>query len=354
MVFNCKECGKDFEFKTIGAFVQWHICKFHNMTSQQYYDRHIAKDGEGYCLNCGKRLKFRSLTDGYTGKTCGGKCSFILDKNSQIYYDKYLKKPNDGICKVCGKPTNWLGKNRQKRKVSNYAVYCSNKCQWEDEEQTDKREQNNLKKYGTKYPKQNKEENIRITELHNKTNLERYGDENYSNTEQTKETIKEKYGSHSNLFKECVVQSLKEKYGVENVFQLEEIKNKNRKTHELNKNWVSLNLLSEFEKYKRKVLSETRKHLRELWNDSDGTDFYTGKKLITNEEYKIKFPNKHLNTNKKQPSIDHKVSILVGFIENISPQIIGNINNICITSRQINSKKNVLRDKEFLEMIKGE
>ena len=25
MVFNCKECGKDFDFKSIRAFVQWHI-----------------------------------------------------------------------------------------------------------------------------------------------------------------------------------------------------------------------------------------------------------------------------------------------------------------------------------------
>jgi len=30
------------------------------------------------------------------------------------------------------------------------------------------------------------------------------------------------------------------------------------------------------------------------------------------------------------------------------------IESTTITSRQINSKKNVLRDKEFLEMIKGE
>lgn len=360
MVFRCKECDIDFEFKDAGAFVQFHICKVHNITSQQYYDKYIAKDGEGYCLNCGKRLKFRSLTDGYNGRTCKGKCGSILDKNSKLYYDKFLKKEGDGICKVCGKLTHWLSTNNQKRKppkYPKYADYCSNECQWEDNEQHIKREQSNLEKYGTKYPKQNKEENKRITELHDKTNLEKYGDGYYCNSEQSKETIKEKYGNHSNLFQQIIVPRLQEKYGVINVFQLDNIKNnekvinKRRITLEIMGNWISLDLLSEFEKYKRNVLAETRKNLKTLWKEWDGFDFYNKQKLITNEEYNIINPDKHKNTNKLQPSVDHKVPILRGFLENIDYKVIGSINNLCITSRQNNSIKNTLRDKEFLEKI---
>lgn len=375
MFFKCKECGEDFEFKDIGAFVQFHICKVHKITSQQYYDKHIAKEGEGYCLNCGKRLKFRSLSDGYSGRTCRGRCSHILNENSQVYYDKFLKKEEDGICKVCGKPTCWLGSNNQKRKppeYPKYAVYCSNQCQWQDKEQHYKREQSNLEKYGVK----NVLELEVIKQKSKQTKLEKYGDENYSNRELSKETIKEKYGSHSNLFQQIIIPKLLERYGVENVFQLEEVNEKRketykehfgvehisqseywknisipkiRKTQEQNGKWIPLEKLSDFEKYRRNVMVETRKNVKILWKEWDCLDYYTKEKLITNEEYKILYPNKHKNTNKLQPSVDHKFPILLGFLEGIDYKFIGSINNLCITSRQNNSKKNILKDKEFLE-----
>ena len=42
---------------------------------------------------------------------------------------------------------------------------------------------------------------------------------------------------------------------------------------------------------------------------------------------------------KQYPTIDHKTSILYGFLNKILPSEIGNIDNLCITKRSINSSK---------------
>ncbi len=39
------------------------------------------------------------------------------------------------------------------------------------------------------------------------------------------------------------------------------------------------------------------------------------------------------------PSIDHKISLFYGFENNMNPEEIGSIDNLCITKRYINSIK---------------
>ena len=43
---------------------------------------------------------------------------------------------------------------------------------------------------------------------------------------------------------------------------------------------------------------------------------------------------------KSYPTIDHKISVFNGFINNISPEEISQLENLCITKRTNNSKKN--------------
>lgn len=47
------------------------------------------------------------------------------------------------------------------------------------------------------------------------------------------------------------------------------------------------------------------------------------------------------------PTIDHKISVYYGFINNISPEEIGDISNLCITKRWINSTKRDSIESEF-------
>ena len=50
---------------------------------------------------------------------------------------------------------------------------------------------------------------------------------------------------------------------------------------------------------------------------------------------------------RRYPTIDHKISVKNGFINNIDPSIIGNVENLCITKRCINSSKNSKNEKDF-------
>jgi hypothetical protein len=68
-------------------------------------------------------------------------------------------------------------------------------------------------------------------------------------------------------------------------------------------------------------------------------EFYTNEKLITNEEFRKNNPNKQLNTNLLQPTIDHKLSIFYGFNNEIPANLIGFIDNLCICSRLSNCQK---------------
>lgn len=192
------------------------------------------------------------------------------------------------------------------------------------------------------------------------TNLEKYGCENPFQNKNIKDKIKKtnikKYGVENVMFNNDIKKKMKsifiEKYGVENPFQNEiikkkikqkekEIKNKIKITRIKNNNQIPDNMLTEFEKYKKIVCSETEKNKKLLLEKWNGFDYY-------DKEY-IK-DNKNLNyNNSNYPTIDHKISVTHGFINNINPCLIGDINNLCITKRGINSSKHKKTEKEFYE-----
>lgn len=130
-----------------------------------------------------------------------------------------------------------------------------------------------------------------------------------------------------------------ERLGVENPFQSEEIKNIIRKTNIENNKWI---IDSEnFNQYKRRVKTLTNKIKKELFDNWNGHDYYDNEYIKEN-----------LNLNKNSniyPTIDHKVSLHYGFINNITPEEISNISNLCITKRYINSSKNKKTENEFKE-----
>ena len=86
--------------------------------------------------------------------------------------------------------------------------------------------------------------------------------------------------------------------------------------------------INNFEKYGKKVRKLTKNELLEKWN---GYDYYDG------EYIKINFKLKH--TNNQYPNIDHKISIKYGFDNNLTPEFISDINNLCLTKRINNLKK---------------
>jgi hypothetical protein len=66
-----------------------------------------------------------------------------------------------------------------------------------------------------------------------------------------------------------------------------------------------------------------------------GTCYYTGDKLIAGQG------------RGKQPSVDHKTSIVYGYRNNIPPEEIGYRDNLCVCSCSINARKNYRTEEEF-------
>lgn len=87
----CYECKKEFEH--MNAFLvhhRWH----HNMNTQEYYDKHLKKDGEGVqCKRrgCNNTPKFFSMAKGYF-KYCSRNCSRKDPRRSKKMIDTRIER----------------------------------------------------------------------------------------------------------------------------------------------------------------------------------------------------------------------------------------------------------------------
>lgn len=174
-----------------------------------------------------------------------------------------------------------------------------------------------------------------IIEKIRQTFIERY---NVLNPSQLESTKLKKFLRKTEI-DELKKQTCIEKYGVDNVSKVDYIKKKRKDTMIDNGSIIPDYLLSDFEIYKRKVKSITnsnKKHLYENWN---GNDYY--------DNELIKGYLSHTSTHRFYPTIDHKISVYFGFMNNISPEEIGSLDNLCITKRYINSMKGKLIENNF-------
>lgn len=95
--------------------------------------------------------------------------------------------------------------------------------------------------------------------------------------------------------------------------------------------YIPLDSVNDFNKYRKIVNRFTYKSKKELYKNWNGFDYYDSEYIKNNLSL--------LSKDMKYPTVDHKISIHEGFIKNIPPYIIGNIDNICITKRIINLLK---------------
>ena len=224
-----------------------------------------------------------------------------LSKGCKIYINVKCD-----YCNVCKKST-YDNYNRQTAIINKYA--CS-ECSHI------KRVDTVRLKYGVDYTTQ-------VTEFNNKkliTNIKKYGGKSPFSSievrEKSKETLFINYGVY-NPFKSDLV--------------IDIIKSINVKSGK----WGN----DKYQTYRRRIVTLTNKVRKELFEYWDGYDYY-------DNEY-IK-DNLSLSKNdRKYPTIDHKISSLYGYINNIEPEIICELNNLCITKKYINSKKSKLNENEF-------
>lgn len=146
----------------------------------------------------------------------------------QEYYDKFLKQEGEGYCKRCGKETRFIST------MTGYLNFCSNKCSANTDSVIEKRIATNLERFGVEHAAQSKE----VQEKTIQTNLDRYGVEYVLShpdiIEKVRQTMIDRHGVTSYAktpeFVEKVRKTSLEIYGTEHPTQAESVKEKFRET----------------------------------------------------------------------------------------------------------------------------
>lgn len=279
---------------------------------------------------CGKENNFKSFTVGYR-KTCSFVCSNSSDeKKSKIiqtklkkYGDPNYNNPNKSKFTKFKKYGDKNFNNREKAFDTNISKYghispMSNPIVIEKSKQSklhkyDNSTYNNSDK--TKEFWRNVDESLvaeMVAKVKNSKSI-KYGDPNFNNSIKMKNTKIERYGFYFTNSKKMI-----------------ETKTKNGLIFFDKKEWTL---------YKKKVDSVTRKNKKILFENWNGLDYYD------NEIIKSNFCYSH--THRFYPTIDHKISVFYGFNNNIEPEVIGDVDNLCVTKRYLNSIKNKLIESEF-------
>ena len=169
--------------------------------------------------------------------------------------------------------------------------------------------------------------------------LEKYGVTNTAKLDSVKnkmeKTCIERYGCKAPAQNVEVMKKNRntclERYGVEYTSSIEIIKDKWLNTKMKKGIIISNNEKTEFDTYKIKVRRITRNNKKELYNNWNGYDYYDNEYI--KENLKLGY------NNKLYPTIDHKISVFQGYKNSIPPEKIGDIENLCVTKRTINSSK---------------
>lgn len=167
-------------------------------------------------------------------------------------------------------------------------------------------------------------------------------------------TIMEKYGTDhpmkSDEVKEKIILTNLERYGVCHFFQSDEfLKNIKIQKDIKDKKIKNGHILSDFDiepflKYKRNCRKFTSRNKKILFENWDGNDYYDGEYIKDNF-------NLH-QTDRNYPTIDHKISIFYGFVNDVQEEEISSLGNLCITKRHINSSKRTKSSESIKNIYK--
>lgn len=198
-----------------------------------------------------------------------------------------------------------------------------------------------------------------------KTMLDKYGVTNTSKLETVKEkrkqTCLEKYGEITNLKHKDTIEKRKETmiklYGTDKFYLLRDnvdsgfepiykqkpnIKNIISKENDIEDpihRYDNNIITNTYSKYKIEVDRLSKKYYQELYSNWNGLDYYDNEYIKNNKTLDFNDSN--------YPTVDHKISINYGFLNNINPEHIANITNLCITKRGLNALKRDMNYDEF-------
>lgn len=311
------------------------ICNSENIISYNKYLVNLNRNNKGYysCFKC-KNIERE--------KTC-------LDKYGVSSYSKTEKFKKSESEKWKGIQKG--GDKYKKTMIEKYGVDCyfklgvmkeANREWMSSKEFVEKSKISMIERYGVDHYSKTDEFKKRmidnkdiILEKIKKTFYEKYGVDFYSKTDEFKSIL--------NYKKEEIIKSIKktclERYGVDNVSKVKSVKNSSKETKLKRGLIIPDELLNEWVLYKKSVRNITRSFKKYLFENWNGYDYYDNEFIKGNFSYSY--------THRFYPTIDHKISVYYGFVNNIPPEEISDISNLCITKRFINSKKRDLIESEF-------
>jgi DNA-directed RNA polymerase subunit N (RpoN/RPB10) len=303
------------------------------ISNQDYrnYNEYIENQGLYTCIKC-KTIKTKKTNLEKYGVEHVFQCEEFLNKAKKTMLERYGAE-NSGNSEIIREKTK---KVIQEKYGVDYIT--------QTEEFKKKSKETKKEKYGN--------ENYNNFDKIQQTRLDKYGDKNYRNSEKAKITNLEKFGfenvSQNEDIKNKKIKTSLKNYGVEHPLKskkvLEQLKNTNMiklgvpypmmseltKEKMYNTNietgkWLKYEDRTDFYNYYLLVCKYTLQNKKELLNIWDGLDYYTNEYILENF---------NLDSNDKNyPTIDHKKSVRFGFDNKISPEVISDINNLCITTR---------------------
>jgi len=340
------------------------------LTMNNRYVKHYKE--KGYNVKGGQTIivKIEDLTtkSNVLVEVCCEKCGTTKDMQYS-HYNKFTNNQTEQyFCHKC---------NDIKRKITNNEKYgCDNVFQ--NNEIKEKRKEKMIDLYGDEHA-------LNITEFKEKvklTNNERFGYDFASQNEDIKQKIEDtfmrNYGVKTSLLDPVTIEKIKETniklYGVDNVFKCrdfkedkmlekygveypgsseiirdkkiktnnerfgfdcvlsnKEIQSKVKQTRIEKGSYLTDEQRTDFKNYWLKVKVITTKNKKKLFENWDGTDYYDGEYIKDN----FILPS----GSKEYPTIDHKTSVSYGYKNSITPEEIGKLENLCITTRSNNSRK---------------
>jgi len=235
----------------------------------------------------------------------------VCNNQNNITYRNYIRGFKNGGIYTCEKCSHIKSKQTRKRKYGD-----------ENYRNPEKNKKTCMERYGVEHVLQNNS----FKEKLKQTKIERYGDEKYNNREKSKNTCLEKYGNEEYNNIEKYKKTCLERYGVYNYFSTDEFK--------LSQGIIlDEDLKNEWSLYKRKSNRLFRKMKSKVFKNWNGYDYYDNEYI--KENLRLKF------SDGLYPTIDHKISVYYGFMNDISVEEINNTENLVITKRYLNSSKGI-------------
>jgi hypothetical protein len=312
------------------------ICESENFVQYNKYLINKNRNNKGYysCFSC-KNIECKKTCLKKYGVDSYSKTD-IFKKAESLKY-KGIKKGHEKSKETCLKKygvDSYFKTNESKNR---------NRKWMSSDEFIRKSKETCLKKYGVdsysktdEFKKKISDDTYDIVSKIKKRFMENYGVDWYSKTDQWKKQYKLNKGSIISKIKETCL----DRYGFDNVSKVGIIKSKSKKTKIERGIIIPDELLTQWMLYKRECRRLTKPNSKILYENWDGFDYYDGENIIGYQSL--------THTNRYYPTVDHKISVYYGFVNNITPYEISHIDNLCITKRFINSKKRDLIESEFI------